>query len=342
MILYEMLVNERQVSYFRLVIQTELNPYPMRTIVHRVRTVFLILILLFSAGVKAQSIGYGNMEVGLGLGPLFFLGDLGGNFGKGTTLVKDVNLSLTKVSKGAYFNYYPVEWLGFRVAFNTGQLEGADSLINEKGGWESFRKVRNLHFRSTLTEGYAAIELYPTYFIEQYDGLRGKLRPYGLIGVGFFKFRPQALYYSPNGTQRWVDLQPLRTEGEGMAEYPDRKQYKLTQMEIPMGFGAKYYLTDNMYVGMEILHRKTFTDYIDDVSTTYINPDLFDKYLTPENAVVAKQIYYRGYSSTSRPDNGEMRGQKQNNDAFFSTLIRFGWRIPHESATPMQMRCPHF
>lgn len=314
----------------------------MRPLVHRARTILLIAFVFFSGLSKAQSLAYGNVEFGVGVGPLFFLGDLGGNLGKGTTLVKDVNLSLTKISKGVYLNYYPAEWIGFRLAFNTGRLEGADSLINEKGGDEIYRKVRNLHFRSPMTEGYAAIELYPTFFMEQYDGLAGKLRPYGLLGVGIFKFNPQALYYSPNGTQRWVDLQPLRTEGQGMTEYPERKQYKLTQMEIPMGFGAKYYLSDNMYVGMELLHRKTFTDYVDDVSTNYINPDLFDKYLAPENAVVAKQVYYRGYSSNARPDNGEQRGQVRNNDAFFSTLLRFGWRLSNNTSTPMQMRCPSF
>lgn len=314
----------------------------MRTIVHAIRTVFLITFVSFSFLSNAQSVAYRNVQVGVGLGPLFFLGDLGGNYGKGTTLVKDVNLSLTKLCKGFYLNYYPVDWFGFRLAFNSGQLEGADSLISDKGGFETFRKTRNLHFRSTLTEGYAAIELYPTFFMEQYDGLAGKLRPYGVLGVGFFKFNPQALYYAPNGTQRWVDLQPLHTEGQGMAEYPGRTPYKLTQMEVPMGFGAKYYLSDQMYIGLEVLHRKTFTDYVDDVSSTYIDPALFDKYLTPENATVAKQVYFRGYSSNARPDNGEQRGQQRNNDSFFSTLLRFGWRLPNESATPMQMRCPKF
>jgi hypothetical protein len=313
----------------------------MRPIVQRTRTSVLILFLFLSTLAKAQSVAYGKFELGAGIGPLFFLGDLGGNVGKGTTLVKDVNLSVTNVSKGIYLNVYPVEWLGFRVAFNSGQLEGADSLINDKGGWEDLRKVRNLHFRSPMTEVYAAMEVYPTYFIERYEGLAGKFRPYGLIGVGMFHFNPQALYYSPNGRTRWVDLQPLRTEGEGMSEYPDRKMYKLTQLSIPMGFGAKYYLSDNTYIGLEVLHRKTFTDYIDDVSTTYINPDLFDKYLSPQDAVVAKQVYYRGYGSNSRPSNGEMRGQQKHNDGFFSSLVRFGWRINRDE-TPLQMRCPNF
>ena len=304
--------------------------------------VLLCFITLSLVPVQAQSVRYGKVEVGAGVGPLIFLGDLGGNLGRGTTFIKDVNLPTTNLSLGLQVSVYPAEWLGFRLAFNTGKLEGADSLINEKGGAEISRKVRNQHFRSKLTEGYAALEFYPTVFIEQYEGLQGKLRPYALIGVGIFRFNPQTQYYSPNGSTRWVNLRDLRTEGQGMDEYPSRKQYNLTQVEIPMGFGAKYYISEDMYVGLEILHRKSFTDYIDDLSTTYINPDLFDKYLLPEDAVVAKQVYYRGFTANSRPDDGEMRGQKRNNDAFFSTLIRCGWRFGNEGRTPGNMRCPKF
>ncbi len=306
----------------------------------RVAVLFCLFFTTFFSS-RAQSVAYGKVEAGVGIGPLIFLGDLGGNLGKGSTLVKDVNLSVTNVAKGAYINWHPAEWLGFRAAFNTGRLEGADSLINDKGGMETYRKVRNLHFRAQMSELYLAAEFYPTVFFERYDGLKGKFRPYGLLGIGMFRYNPQTLYYSPNGTSRWVDLQPLRTEGQGMDEYPDRKQYKLTQMAIPMGFGAKYYVTDDFYVGLEVLHRKTFTDYVDDVSTTYINPDLFDKYLTPQDAVVAKQVYFRGYNAAARPDNGAMRGQKKNNDSFFSSLLRFGWRL-YRDETPMNMRCPSF
>ena len=314
----------------------------MRSFVLRVRTTVFFFVLAFSA-FSSHAQEPGKIEIGAGFGPLFFLGDLGGNMGKGSTLVKDVNFPVTNISKNLYVNVHPTEWLAFRLAFSTGMLEGADSLINDKGGAESYRKVRNLHFRSRMTELYAAAEIYPTVFFEQYDGLAGKLRPYGLIGVGVFKFNPQALYYAPNGTSRWVNLAPLKTEGQGMSEHPNRKNYKLTQMEIPMGFGAKYYLSDNMYLGLEILHRKTFTDYVDDVSTSYINPDLFDKYLAPESAVVAKQVYYRGFSAVSRPDNGEQRGQQKNNDSFFSSILRFGFRFGEGSNSAMNMmRCPKF
>ncbi|HVF81065.1 MAG TPA: hypothetical protein VM884_03990, partial [Flavisolibacter sp.] len=157
----------------------------MRRTVQVVRATVLICVLsLGTFFSNAQSIATpnGKFEIGLGLGPLIFLGDLGGGLGKGTYFIKDVNLPVTKMAKGLFVNYYPQEWLGFRVALNHGVLEGADSLIKEKGGDESYRYVRNLHFRTSLLEAYAAVEFYPTVFLEEYEGLQGKIRPYGVIG----------------------------------------------------------------------------------------------------------------------------------------------------------------
>lgn len=315
----------------------------MRTFVQCVRT--SVFVAVFSSAAffaRAQSISTpnGKLEIGLGLGPLFFLGDLGGNRGVGTYFVKDVNMPLTKLSKGLYVNYYPAEFLGFRIAANQGVLQGADSLIRDNGGDELSRKQRNLHFRSNLLEVYGAIEFYPTVFFEEYDGLQGKVRPYGVVGLGWIKFNPQAQYYSPNGTTRWVDLQPLRTEGQGFQEYPDRTPYKLSALEVPFGVGVKWYVKENMYMGFEVLHRHTFSDYIDDVSTKYIRQDLFDKYLSPEQAVVAKQVNNRESQGTlSRPYTaGDERG-KSHNDSFFSSILRFGWRL-FDNSTADRMGCP--
>lgn len=325
----------------------------MRTIVPSVRTLVLIVVFAsLSSRTFSQSIttGNGKIEVGLGLGPLFFLGDLGGNRGLGTRFIKDVNLPVTKFAKGVYVNIYPAEWLGFRVAVNQGKLEGYDSLIRGKGGDEEFRKERNLQFKSPLWEAYAALEFYPTVFIEKYDGLFHKIRPYGVVGAGIFKFKPQGKYYSPNGTSTWVDLQPLRLEGQGMAEYPDRKPYKLSSIEIPIGAGVKYYIKENMYIGFEVMHRKSFTDYVDDVSTRYIDNIYFANYLTPEQAAMANQLYYRSnyvpYGTTSKAPIGDIRGNPKQNDSFFSSILRMGWRLNDWNSSNgralRQLRCPSY
>jgi len=313
----------------------------MKRIVPIARLIAIILITVSSSLTSfAQSVTIRNkVEVGLGLGPLVFLGDLGGAQGIGRTFIKDIDYPLVKLSKGLFVGVAPTEWLGFRLAVNTGVLEGDDKLAPNKGGDEVYRLQRNLNFRTKLLEGYAAVEFYPSVFLEQYDDLKGKLRPYGIIGLGVYHFNPQTQDNSGN----WVALQPLHTEGQGFPEYPDRKNYKLTQMELPMGFGFKYYLKENMFIGLEVLHRKLFTDYVDDVSTDYIDPIYFDKYLSPANAALARQLNYRGtYSSVTRPSDvvGAQRGDPKQNDAYFSTILRLGWRLREMSGAERQMRCP--
>lgn len=309
----------------------------------------LFLLILISIGGKSQSVGFldGKVELGLNFGPSFFLGDLGGIRGKGKTFVKDVNFPFTKLMKGIYVNVYPAEWIGFRLAGNIGKLEGDDAAIKTNGKDEYERKKRNLKFKSSLSEAYFAMELYPTVFLEQFDGLMYKFRPYGIIGIGMFHFNPKGEYIDPSGNSSWVALKPLRLEGQGMSQYPDRKEYKLTQMNIPMGFGVKYYLKDNMFVGLEILHRKTFTDYIDDVSTKYIPPSLFSAYLSPQDAAMARQLMYRENllnPTVSRRYIDQQRGDPTENDAYFSGLVRIGWRLNGANSpngrAKRQLKCP--
>jgi len=320
----------------------------MRTHVPYVRfTVLICFLTLFSIKVHSQSLllKNGKFEVGVGVGPMFFLGDLGGTQGVGQTFLKDLNLPLTKISKGIYFNYYPKEWLGFRVAGNLGYVEGDDAQAPAKGGDEEDRKYRNLSFQSVINEAYAAFEIYPTVFFEKSDDLKGKFRPYLLAGAGIYHFNPK----THDSSGRLVALHPLRLEGEGFAEYPDSKPYSLTQMNLLMGFGFKYYIKENLYIGFEILHRKLFTDYVDDVSHRYyIDPIYFSKYLSPADAAEARQLYFRGtynqYWNSSRPwSQIAQRGDPSQNDAYFSSILRLGWRINAEgNLHKKQLKCPVF
>ena len=316
----------------------------MRTHLHAVRlSVLFCLLTFFSSQAHSQSISTGNgkFELGLGLGPMFFLGDLGGSEGKGKGFIKDLDVPLTKLNKGLFLNYYPAEWLGFRIAGNMGMVEGDDALAPNKGGAERFRKQRNLNFRSKISEAYAAVELYPTYFLEKYDGLQGKIRPYVLGGVGIYHFDPEAK--DNDGT--WVKTHNLSLEGQGFAEYPDSKPYKLTQMNVLAGFGLKYYISENKYIGIEILHRQLFTDYIDDVSQdSYIDPIYFAQHLSAADAAVARRLQYRGtvsYPVTRPYYRVAERGDPSQNDAFFSTLLRFGWRLNNNNEI-RHLKCPVF
>ena len=317
----------------------------MRTTVLFVRlTVLICLFTFFSTRCESQSISSpnGKFELGLGIGPMFFLGDLGGTAGVGKAFILDLNLPLTKLCKGLYLEYYPVEWVGIRVAGNLGFVEGDDAQAPAKGGDEEDRKYRNLSFKSNINEVYGAVEVYPTVLFERYEGLKGKLRPYLLAGAGMYHFNPKA----KDIDGKWVELAPLHLEGQGFAQYPDSKPYKLFQKNLLLGFGFKYYLKENMYIGLEVLHRKLFTDYVDDVSHNYyIDPISFDQNLSAADAVRARRLYYRGTYTfpASRPyqDFAE-RGDPKKNDAYFSSILRFGWRIGGLDARSKQLKCPVF
>ena len=292
--------------------------------------------LCLSSSIYSQEEARNNTEIGLTLGPMVFLGDLGGHAGKGTTFIKDYNMTTTKIAVGAYVAAYPMQWLGFRFSLNYGAIEGADNEIKPKGGDEETRLARNLDFRSNILEGTVMAEFYPTVFLEEDpEDITARLRPYGVLGLGFFHFKPQGSYKAPNGDTYWVDLQPLHTEGEGFPEYPDRKNYKLTQLNIPMGVGIKYFISENVNVAFEIIHRKTFTDYIDDVSTKYVDPSLFYKYLSPSQAPIAAAMANKTpvaqQAAGYRP--GNKRGDPSQNDAYFTAQFKLGIRLGGNSSS---------
>ena len=305
----------------------------------------LVLILSMSYGAVAQV----KYELGINIGPSNFIGDLGGNAGRGQGFLKDNNLEMTRLMKGLNLQIIPSEYVSFRIGFNIGRLEGADSVIDTKGGLEEARYYRNQHFRSPLMEAYAAAEVYPLVFTEEDPtDLNSKFRPYALIGVGVFTFNPQAQYTNPNGQKEWVDLQPLRTEGQGMAKHPNRKEYSLTQVNIPMGIGIRYYFNDRFNLSFELVNRMTFTDYIDDVSTTYIaTQDFYDFFGNTPQADQAAQVANMSNllnGGLNRPgyEAGDKRGTPTNNDSYYSTTFKLGYMFGGNRGNnaDKQTRCP--
>lgn len=289
-------------------------------------------------------------EVGLNFGPSFFLGDLGGNSGKGTNSLKDVNLEFTKLMKGAFVTMYPKNWLGVRLAADVTYLEGSDDIINTTGINELHRKQRNLDFKSTVLEGYLALEIFPTMLLKRDPDYEPRLRPYGFFGVGVFNFNPKGSITSTSGNKTWHELQPLSLEGQGFAEYPESKPYKLTQINIPLGAGLKYYASERINLSAEVLYRKTFTDYIDDVSQKYVDPNSFNKNLSAQDAALAYQLSDKTvgiiFPGMTRFDGGTQRGDPKDLDTYFSVVMKVGIRLGaiYESTfakrAAQQTRCP--
>ena len=231
------------------------------------------------------------------------------------------------IGAGLYYNLS--DHIAIEGSLSTGKLAASDAKSNTGGA------RRNLSFYSNISE--ASLLVRANLWNIPADK---KFTPYITAGVAVFHYDPYA--YTLSGEK--VYLRPLRTEGEGLPQYPDRKMYNVNQIAIPFGFGVTYAISDNFMVGAEINFRKTFTDYIDDVSTNYIDPIYFDQNLSPANAALARQLNYRGTFqwATTRPSAivGEKRGDPKQNDAYFSTILRLGWRLREMSGAERQLRCP--
>jgi hypothetical protein len=297
-----------------------------------------VLFLLLLTLTQTSYSQLGPIDAGFTLAPSNFLGDLGGNYGKGTGFLKDNNFSMTRVFVGVHLTANPSEYFSFRLAANYGNISGDDAVINGKGGLEEARIVRNLNFKSRITEALFLAEVYPLVILEEdpYDTWH-KIRPYGVIGAGYFHFNPQGQDPATGG---WVYLKPLHTEGQGFPEFPERKEYKLSGFNIPMGFGAKYFASDNMTLSMEIIHRKTFTDYIDDVSTVYIDRNLFFAHMPVNQAIIAQRMYDKSGSALNR-NTGKKRGTATNKDGYYSIGLKASFRLgTGDRSFRNSTRCP--
>lgn len=282
---------------------------------------FLLTTALFSQKTFSQS---RLVDAGITIGPCNLLGDLGGNLGKGTTFLKDNNISQTRIMAGAHLTVSLKNWLSVRASLNQGGLSGDDAAIKGKGGEEEARKVRNLNVKTSITELFVAAEVFPTVFFEQSpEDNYHKLRPYGVIGIGGFRMNPKG---RDPLTGEWVALKPLHTEGQGFPG-TGRKEYGLFQLNIPMGIGVRYYVSETFNISLEVIHRKTFTDYIDDVSTNYINPSLFYAHLPADQAAVAERMADKRNTGIGSTVGGDKRGTATNNDSYYSVGFKLGFTL---------------
>ena len=168
--------------------------------------------------------------------------------------------------------------LAFRLGFKRGTL-GADDRLNK----DSAIFFRNLSFQTEIVD----VEAVMIYSLFKDDA--SKYNFYAFAGVGGFAYDPFTI--DQFGITR--RLQPLGTEGQGLPGYPEKELYSLRQMNIPFGIGLQYNIGSRLGIAWEFTFRKTFTDYIDDLSTNYA--DQFDLLFgRGPLGVVAADLSYRG------------------------------------------------
>ena len=258
-------------------------------------------------------------EFVFGIGGTGFLGELGGRDQIGTNSIRDLEISLTRPLFSVGLRYKIEEYIAVKGALAYGKLRGDDNKTAE-----IFRNNRNLSFRSPIVE-FSLLAEYSfikervghKYNLRKIRGVKGfKTNTYFFTGIGVFYFNPRAQY---NG--KWYSLAPLSTEGQGLV--PTRKKYSRVQISIPIGIGMKYSLNRKLSIGLEYGVRKTFTDYIDDVSTTYYDKEL----LREAKGDVAAELSDPSLRQDGWTGANAQRGDSFNKDAYMFLQISICYKM---------------
>jgi len=280
-------------------------------------------LILFSSMSEAQRLrarwkAY-RYEWSFGVGASNFLGDLGGANAIGTNGFKDLELSLTRPALTVGMRYKLSPILSLHSHLTYGHVKGDDKLTQEL-----FRNNRNLNFKTDIYEFNVNFE---AALLSQKEGgiyrLRGVKRStsfegslYGFVGIGVFHFNPKGQI-----NDKWYNLQPLGTEGQGIS--PARDKYKRTQICIPFGIGGRYFFNRRWGVGFEFGLRKTFTDYIDDVSKTYYD----NAAIAQASGPIAAELADPSLGTVEATLAGQQRGDPRDKDAYMFAIISLHYKI---------------
>jgi len=220
-------------------------------------------------------------EVGIFIGGAYYIGDLNPR----------KQFALTQPAAGAFYRFTPNYRYAFRGGIYWGNIMGDDSQTDDPDQLQ-----RNLNFKSRIIEFNAIAEFN---FLEyRISNDKYKFTTFLFLGIDVYNFRPRGQVGN-----NWIDLQPLRTEGQS-------KAYKLTQVSIPFGIGAKMNVSKQVGIGLEWGPRKTFTDYLDDVSGTYPDPSV-----NPFVSAGAAKMSDRSKNAGSNIN--EQRGNPRTKDWYF-------------------------
>lgn len=258
------------------------------------------VVFIFFIGLITGTTGYGqayktSTEVGVYGGGSYYIGDI--NSGK--------HFVYSKPAFGLVYRYNLSTRHSLRATAFYGGVYGDDANSNDP-----IERNRNLNFSTDILELAIGYEI--DLFKYRINDMKYPISPYFFYQVAYMRMNPKTDY---NGNE--IALQPLGTEGQGTSA-SDKRNYGLNQIAVPLGLGVKINLRKGLAISMEYGIRKTFTDYIDDVSGSYVNPDV----LRAENGPLAAELSNRSLEPNTM---GVNRGNPNNKDwySFYGLMITF-------------------
>jgi len=251
-----------------------------------------------------------SREFGYNIGTSNYLGDL---------QTKNKTYKWPGFSTGIFVKQNLNPMFAIKGFINYARISGDDAKTFSQG-----QINRNLSFRSFVLEWGAVGELNLLPFnryTENRDSRHYNFTPFLYAGLNVFHFNPKTYY---NG--QWIALQPLSTEGQNTSINAQRN-YRLTQVALPFGFGFKFQITPEITITYEMGARKTFTDYLDDVSTNYTDLSL----LAATKGNLAAELSYRGDevkgNELTSSYLGEQRGNSSNKDWYLINSFSVSYKL---------------
>ena len=264
------------------------------------------IIFLPATRVIAQDAIVQEGEFGVGIGAGHYFGDINTR----------AWLNRPKPAATIFFRKNFGNYIAARIGASFAQLGYSDRYNTHN----EFMYRRNLSFNSNVWE--LALQGDFNFFRFMPGEPQYSFTPYVTLGAGIFSYDPYAFL----GGEK-IFLRPLGTEGQGSTLYPERKQYSTMGISFPIGAGIKYSINERINIGFEILHRFTNTDYLDDVSTTYVDPLAF-----PPNADLSvSQAYLLSDRSYERGEPigipGRQRGNSKQKDQFVTAIFHVTFNL---------------
>jgi len=231
------------------------------------KRLFLHIILIYSFSSGYGQTPYSSWELGVYAGESYYLGEL-----------NQQHFIPFNLAFGPRLRYNYDQRIGLRASATIGKISGEDSNSSN-----SFNQDRNFAFTSQLIEGSIVGEF--NFF--PYSALDAKsytTTPFFFIGMGVTNHNPKANF---NGIL--ISTRNLETEGVS---------YNKNVLVIPMGVGLKMRM--NRF-GFELSWgiRKTYTDYLDDVSTNYLESSSLN---SNSQASISNTTQYENIDNVKRGD----------------------------------------
>jgi len=276
------------------------------------RKLLATLVICLPISVFAQNSIVQEGEFGVAVGAGHYFGDL-------NTRAK---LNRPKLAGGIFFRKNFGNYTAMRVSGTFAQL-GYSDIYNTHN--ETMRR-RNLSFNTKIWE--LGLQGDFNFFRFMPGDPDFRFTPYVTIGVSIFNYDPYAYL---NGEKYF--LRPLGTEGQGADTTFRRSPYSSMALAIPFGVGVKYSINERMNLGFEICYRFANTDYLDDVSTTYVDPSVFPP--NPDGSPSPAFLLSDRSYETGPPIGvkGRQRGNSQNKDQFVTAMFYISFNL-------QSYRCP--